>query len=310
VRVLVTGASGFVGGHLCSLLTTAGHEVSTVSREGAVDETIDVCDADALRDAVVARRPEEIFHLAAIAYVPEAEADTARAHRVNVDGTRNLLDAAAVVGAKVLFVSTGAVYGDGASSPPPFREESPLSPRGAYARTKADAELECITRGEHQQIVRVRPFNHTGPGQTASYVCSGFAKQIVEIESGIRAPVVEVGDLDAERDFCDVRDIVRAYALALDSGEPGAVYNVCSGVATRIGDILEMLAGIAAVKIEVRKDPTRLRDCEPSRLWGDNTKICTTLGWCPRISLRETLVDMLDWWRTCVGRGPRGRAGR
>jgi len=257
---------------------------------------------------VVSRRPEGIFHLAAIAYVPEAEADAARAHRVNVDGTRNVLKAAAAVGAKTLFVSTGAVYGDGAGSSPPFREDTPLSPQGAYARTKADAELECIARADRQSIVRVRPFNHTGPGQTESYVCSGFARQIAEIECGTRAPIVEVGDLEAERDFCDVRDIVRAYALALECGEAGAVYNVCAGVPTRIGDVLETLAAIAAVRVDVRQDPSRLRQCEPSRLWGDNTKISTTLGWRPEISLRQTLADMLEWWRGRVRTGPRNRA--
>jgi GDP-4-dehydro-6-deoxy-D-mannose reductase len=143
----------------------------------------------------------------------------------------------------------------------------------------------------------VRPFNHTGPGQLPSYVCSGFAKQIVEVELGLRAPVVEVGDLDAERDFCDVRDIVRAYALAMESGRPGDVYNVCSGVSTRIGDLLAALVDIASVKLDVVTDHGRLRDFEPSRLWGANDKISTTLGWRPQIPLRRTLTNMLTWWR-------------
>ena len=297
MRLLVTGASGFVGAHLCSWLARCGHEVTMLSRDGVVDEQIDICDADALHRAVAARRPEGIFHLAAIAYVPEAEGDAERAHRVNVDGTRNLLDAAANVGARVLFVSTGAVYGDGAGSTPPFHEDAPLRPLGVYARTKADAEAECIARSQRQAIVRVRPFNHTGPGQAPSYACSGFAKQIVEVELGVRAPIVEVGDLEAERDFCDVRDIVRAYALALESGEAGAVYNVCSGAPTRIGDILAALLDLASLKIEIRTDRKRLRDCEPSRLWGSNGRIATTLGWRPEITLRRTLADMLDWWR-------------
>jgi GDP-4-dehydro-6-deoxy-D-mannose reductase len=297
MRFLVTGASGFVGGHLCALLTRSGHEVATLSRDGVIDDPIDICDALEVRSAVAACRPEGIFHLAAIAYVPEAEGDAARAHRVNVDGTRNLLDAAAVVGARVLFVSSGAVYGDGADTALPFREDSPLAPLGVYARTKAEAEAECVARAEQQAIVRVRPFNHTGPGQAASYVCSGFAKQIVEIELGLRAPIVQVGDLDAERDFCDVRDIVRAYALALESGEAGAVYNVCSGVPTPIRDILATLVEIASVRVEVRQDRERLRDCEPSRLWGSNTKISAGLGWRPEILLRRTLTDMMGWWR-------------
>jgi GDP-4-dehydro-6-deoxy-D-mannose reductase len=297
MRLLVTGASGFVGGHLCNLLVKSGHEVATLARDGAVNDQIDICDAGVLRKAVVSRRPERIFHLAAIAYVPEAEGDAANAHRVNVDGTRNVLDAAAAAGARVLFVSSGAVYGNGSGSSPPFREDTPLAPQGAYARTKVEAEAQCLGLASRQPIVRVRPFNHTGPGQAEGYVCSTFAKQIVEIELGMRAPVVEVGDLDAERDFCDVRDLVRAYALALESGEAGAVYNVCSGVPTRIGDILDTLAEMASVKIEIRTDPERLRDREPSRLWGDPTKISTALGWRPEIRLRQTLGDMLGWWR-------------
>jgi GDP-4-dehydro-6-deoxy-D-mannose reductase len=303
VRLLVTGASGFVGGHLCDFLVQSGHEVATLSRDGVVDEPVDVCDFAAVRSSVAAHRPQGIIHLAGIAYVPEAEGDEDRAHRVNVDGTRNLLDAAADVGARVLFVSSGAVYGDGGGSSPPFCERSPLAPRGVYARTKADAEAECIARNGRQPIVRVRPFNHTGPGQTPSYVCSGFAKQIVEAELGLRDPVIEVGDLDAERDFCDVRDIVRAYARVLASGEAGDVYNVCSGTPTRIGSILTALTDIASVRVEVRTDARRLRDCEPSRLWGDNTKISTTLAWRPKIPLRTTLADMVAWWRERLGSG-------
>ena len=297
MRLLVTGASGFVGGHLCDLLLQSGHEVTTLSRDGVGDEQIDVCDFGAVRSALAAHRPEGVVHLAGIAYVPEAEGDADRAYRVNVDGTRNLLDAAAEVDARVLFVSSGAVYGDGGGSSPPFHEQSPLAPRGVYARTKADAEAECIARNARQPIVRVRPFNHTGPGQTPSYVCSGFAKQVVEAELGLRDPVIEVGDLDAERDFCDVRDIVRAYAHALVFGEAGDVYNVCSGVPTRIGSILTALTDMASVRVEVRTDARRMRDCEPSRLWGDNSKIAATLGWRPTIALRTTLADMVAWWR-------------
>lgn len=297
MRLLVTGASGFVGAHLCALLSRCGHSVTTLSRDGAVDDQVDVCDAEAVRCAVARHRPEGIFHLAAIANVPEAEEDTDRARRVNVEGTRHVLAAAGEVGARVLFVSSGAVYGDGAGAPPPFREDAPLAPRGTYAQTKVDAEAECVACAGHVEVVRVRPFNHTGPGQMPSYVCSGFAKQIVEAELGRCPPVLHVGDLDAERDFCDVRDIVRAYLLVLESGESGEVYNVCSGNPIRIGDMLELLKDIAGSDLEIRTDPTRLRDCDPSRLWGANDKIVSELGWRPEIPLRRTLTDMLTWWR-------------
>lgn len=306
MRLLVTGASGFVGGHLCNLLSRRGHEVVTLSRDGVVDEQIDICDAAALRRAVSARRPEGVFHLAAIAYVPDAEDDSERAHLVNVEGTRHVLDAAADVGARVVFVSSGAVYGDGDGSAPPFEETSPLAPRGIYASTKAAAESECMARASGQAIVRVRPFNHTGPGQSPGYVCSGFAKQIVEAERGLRPAVIDVGDLAAERDFSDVRDIVIAYLLALERGEAGDVYNVCSGVPTRIADILAMLMDLARVKVEARTDRGRLRGDEPSRLWGANEKITGSLGWRPEIPLKRTLADMLDWWRAHLPAGPGG----
>jgi GDP-4-dehydro-6-deoxy-D-mannose reductase len=310
MRLLVTGASGFVGAHLCELLSRSGCEVTTLSRDGVVDHQVDVCDAAAVHRAVRAHRPEGIFHLAAIAYVPDAEADSDRAHRVNVGGTRHVLDAAAEVGARVLFVSSGAVYGDGAGAAPPFREEAPLVPRGVYARTKVDAEAACLAYADRVPIVRIRPFNHTGPGQTPSYVCSGFAKQIVEAERGLREPVIDVGDLEAERDFCDVRDIVRAYALALHAGRAGDVYNVCSGVPTRIGDVLAALLDLARTKLVIRADRSRMRDCEPSRLWGSNEKIATHLGWRAEIPLRRTLADMLTWWRAQVPGGSGAGGGR
>ena len=297
MRVLVTGASGFVGSHLGELLRSRGHQVTTLSREGEVDHRVDVADKDEVVRAVRAAAPDGIVHLAAIAYVPDAERDSAGARAVNVDGTRNVLDAAHAVGARTVFASSGAVYGDGGEIKPPFVESVRLAPRGVYAETKAEAEEVCSSLRERQPVVRVRAFNHTGPGQSESYVCSGFAKQVVQGRLGLIPPVVAVGDLTAERDFCDVRDVVRAYLAALEYGAAGEVYNVCSGVPTRIGALLDQLIELAGARMEVRSDPARFRKAEVSRLWGDNTKIRHALGWSPEIPLRATLADMLAWWQ-------------
>jgi len=296
MRVLVTGASGFVGAHLGQLLRTRGHHVTTLSREGDVDHRVDVTEKDEVVRVVRAAAPDGIVHLAAVAFVPDAESDAAGARAVNVLGTRNVLDAANAVGARTVFAGSGAVYGDGVESKPPFVESARLAPRGVYAETKAEAEEECLKVRARQPVVRVRAFNHTGPGQPESYVCSGFSKQVVQGRLGLIPPVVAVGDLTAERDFSDVRDVVRAYLMALEYGAPGEVYNVCSGVPTRIRALLDQLIDLAGVHMEVRSDPERFRKAEVSRLWGNNAKIRAALGWSPEISLRVTLADMLDWW--------------
>lgn len=296
MRFLVTGASGFVGGHLIELLRAERHEIVSLSRDGDVDHRVDITNARAVREACEDGKIDGIFHLAAIAFVPDAARDAGLAEDVNVTGTSNVLDAAAAVGAKAVVVSSGAVYGDGEGVDPPFDERSPLRPRGVYAETKARAEAECEKRATTQSIIRVRAFNHTGPGQAKEYVCSGFAEQVVAIKMGLRPPVMYVGDLSAERDFCDVRDTVRAYLAAFDRGAPGDVYNVCSGTPRRIRSILDFLIDSAGIEVDVRVDEQRLRGDEVSRLWGSNEKAREELGWSPVLPWRRTLADLLAWW--------------
>jgi GDP-4-dehydro-6-deoxy-D-mannose reductase len=296
VRFLVTGASGFVGGHLCDLLRDEGHDLVTLSRDGDVDYSVDVTDAAGVTDVFRSSSPDGVFHLAAIAFVPDAARDAALAERVNVAGTCNVLDAARTRGVRVVVVSSGAVYGDGADSKPPFDESSPLSPRGVYAETKARAESECVQRHGRQPIVRVRAFNHTGPRQSEEYVCSGFAEQVAAVKLGLREPMIRVGDLSAERDFCDVRDTVRAYLAAFERGRAGDVYNVCSGVPRTIRSVLDRLIAAAGVAVEVHVDAGRLRSGEASRLWGCNAKAKGDLCWSPMRAWEQTLEDLLDWW--------------
>jgi len=306
MRVFVTGASGFAGTHLCSHLRALGHAVVTAASGGVVDFPLDVCDAAAVRAALGEARPEGVYHLAGLAYVPEAERNTDLVDAVNRGGTANVLDAAHDVGARTLVVSSGAVYGRVAESELPVREESPLRPVGAYAESKAAAEAECARRVGRQQIVVVRPFNHTGPGQAREYVCSDFAAQVAECELALRRPVVDVGDLRSERDFTDVRDVVRAYVAALERGKSGATYNVCSGRATSAAAILDTLRELARVDFRVRVRDERLRAGEVSRFCGDAGKIRAAAGWWPDIPLRTTLANLLDDWRSRLA-GP-GRA--
>jgi GDP-4-dehydro-6-deoxy-D-mannose reductase len=269
----------------------------TAASGGVVDFHVDVCDAGAVRSALHEARPEGVYHLAGLAYVPAAERDTDLVDAVNRGGTANVLDAAHEVGARTLVVSSGAVYGRVAEADLPVGEDAPLRPVGAYAESKAAAEAECARRVGRQHVVVVRPFNHTGPGQAREFVCSDFAAQVAECELGLRAAHVEVGDLRSERDFSDVRDVVRAYVAALEHGRSGAAYNVCSGRATSVAAILETLGALARVTFEVRVQGERLRAGEVTRFCGDAAKLRSAAGWSPSIALRTTLADLLDDWR-------------
>ncbi len=295
--VLVTGATGFVGPYLCAALRRRGCRVVTLARAGGADFTVDVRDRAAVAGVLRTVRPAVVFHLAAVAYAPEAEAAPELADAVNRQGTENVLDAAAAVGARTLFVSTGAVYGPRPVGAPPAEERCELRPRGAYAQSKAAAEAACLARAGRQSVTIVRPFNHTGPGQSPRYVCSDFARQIARCERGLTPPIVEVGNLSAERDFLDVRDVVEAYARLAGREESGEIYNVCSGRAVSVREILETLLARATVDIEVRVAEARLRQGEAERLVGSYAKLERATGWRPAIPLERTLADLLDFWR-------------
>jgi GDP-4-dehydro-6-deoxy-D-mannose reductase len=295
--MLVTGASGFAGTHLARRLRELGHDVVTAASSGDVAIRLDVRDRDAVHAAFVSAAPQGVFHLAGLAYVPIADAQAGDADAVNRGGTANVLDAAREVGARTLVVSSGAVYGRLGEGELPAREDTQLRPAGAYALSKAAAEEECRRRAARQEVVIVRPFNHTGPGQSREYVCSDFAAQIAECEAGKRPPRIEVGDLRSERDFSDVRDIVDAYVRAFESGEPGEVYNACSGHPTSAGRILDILVASSSVAVEVVVGRDRLRSGEVSRLYGSSAKLTRATGWRPARSLEQTLTELLADWR-------------
>ncbi len=297
---LVTGATGFAGPYLCRALREAGYAVATLARTGDADYRVDVLDRQAVLGSFRELKPRWVYHLAAFALPAAADAQAALVERVNCGGTENVLDAAAEVGARTLYVSSAMVYGARARADGPADEQSQLRPRGAYARSKAAAERLCAERSREQEIVVVRPFNHTGPGQAPDYVCSDFARQIALCESGRRPAVIEVGDLRAERDFSDVRDVVRGYLLALVAGRVGATYNVCSGRAVSIRSVLDTLLEMSRTEIEVRVARERLRKGEPDRLVGSYRLLERDTGWRPQIPLEKTLADVLDYWRSRV----------
>lgn len=300
--ILITGSRGFAGRHLAELCLADGESVCGLGRaEPDADNylRVDLLDASAVREAVAQLRPDRVFHLAAEASVARSWDAPATTISANVTSTLNLLEAVRLEapGAAVLVACSGEEYG------PPLRlpvdEDHPLSPRNPYAASKAMVDVLAGSYAEAHglRVVRTRAFNHTGPGQADDYVVSSFARQIAEAEAaGASAVKVVTGDLSVRRDFTDVRDVVRAYRLALEHGEPG-VYNVCSGRTVAVSDILTGLAEQSALELEQRVDDARLRENEVVEIAGSHRKLTGATGWRPEIELADTLRDVLAWWR-------------
>ena len=307
MRVLVTGAAGFVGAHLLRLLCAPGHEPHALilpgeklaPEFGAIPvRRASVVEFEALRGLFAAIRPDWIVHLAAISRPADCRAKPALAWEVNFLGTRNVFAAAAEASpeARVLFVGSAAEYGRPATGAP-ITEESPLEPADIYAATKVAGDLlgAEFAREKGLAVLRVRPFNHTGPGQDVGFVAPDFARQIARIEAGLQEPRMTVGNLDARRDFTDVRDVVRAYLLVLEQGVPGAVYNISSGRTVSARDILDGLLALSSAKPEVTSRPGA-----PDTLTGSSELLRTATGWKPEIPLSRTLSDLLSDWRERV----------
>jgi GDP-4-dehydro-6-deoxy-D-mannose reductase len=290
VRALVTGAGGFVGQHLVAHLQAAGDEVVPFAG-------VDVTDGASTREAIVAARPEAVYHLAAQASVGESWSAPAASFHVNADGTLHVLEAcrAADVG-RVLVVSSAEVYGTVGGDP--VQEDAPLRPVSPYAASKVAAEFLGLQAflGSGLGVVRVRSFNHTGPGQSDRFVVPAIAKRVVEAE---RAGIdhVVAGNLDPERDFTDVRDVVAAYRLAIVDGAPGEVYNVCSGSSVTVRELVEALLSHASTPLRVEVDPALVRAAEVPRLVGDHSRLAAATGWQPRRAIADTMGEMVAWWR-------------
>jgi len=307
---LVTGAAGFVGAWLVRHAQQLGWTIIGARKPDTPWPSLDVewVDVD-LRDRAEthallrATRPRYVVHLAAVAFPREAAQDPLEALRLNYGALDHLLGGIQLHApdARLLYVGTGEVYGPRPDTAPPSREDDPLAPPNLYAATKAAAEVRATLAAEREglDVVRVRPFNHSGPGRPPSYAESSFAQQIAQIERGEREPVLRVGNLDAVRDFSDVRDVVRAYTLLLERGEPGAVYNVCSGRGWSMRKVVDHLVSRSKTKPRVEVDPALYRPAPPegSRLVGDPARI-SALGWTPRYRFEETLDDLLADWRS------------
>jgi GDP-4-dehydro-6-deoxy-D-mannose reductase len=324
VRALITGYGGFAGGHLADhLLSLPGWMVwGTVLRPDALPEwhhpAVEALPADlrepaAVRRVLAAAQPEVIFHLAGQTFVPQAWQDPWDTFETNVRMQLNLLQALRDPSEhggrpiRMIAVTTNEVYGAVPVEAPPADERTPLAPVNPYAISKAaqDGLAGAYARALGLDVVRVRPFNHIGPRQDDRFVAANFARQLAEIEAGLRLPVLRVGDLSTERDFSDVRDIVRGYRLAAEHGRAGEVYNLGSGRARSVRELLESFLGLVDQPVGVETDPARLRPAEIPRMWCDAGKARRELGWAPRVPFEQSLADVLDDWRARVHRGRR-----
>ena len=298
-RALITGAAGFAGRHLARRLEGNGWETLRSDREGEGCVPCDFGvpgDIDALIDG--AEGITHVFHLAARTFVPESMSDPSGAFQVNLLGTVHLLARLSRLSAppRVVFIGSAEAYGPPLSLP--VAEDHPLAPQNPYAVSKAAADQYCayLSRVAKLEIIRVRPFNHSGAGQTPQFVLSSFARQVARIEAGKSEPVLQVGNLDARRDFSHVADVMAAYEMLALHGVPGEAYNVCSGEAVRVGDALELLLARSTAAIRVETDPARMRPVEVAEIRGSNDKLRHT-GWAPEKDFGDILDDLLDYWR-------------
>lgn len=315
MRALITGINGFVGGHLADYLLAQGtYELwglvrsperiptALAGRVGFV--TADLNDAEATTRALLTVRPALIFHLAGQPFVPESFRDPAGTLSTNTLGALHLFLTLIEyrLQARVLVVGTNEEYGAIRPDDLPIDEDTPLRPANPYGVSKAAQSLlaQQYVLSHQLDIVRVRPFTHIGPRQNERFVTAAFARQIARIELGLQPPIVQVGNLSARRDFTDVRDMVRAYVLTAEHGEAGAVYNIGSGQAVMIRELLDVLLAASTTPVEVRLNPELMRPIDIPLVVCNNRRVRERTGWAPRIPLQQTLHDILDHWRVTV----------
>ncbi|MCM2268565.1 MAG: GDP-mannose 4,6-dehydratase [Thermoanaerobaculia bacterium] len=314
-RVLITGITGFAGSHLADyvLAEHPGVEVFGTYRWRSPRENIehlggrirllesDLGDVTALRATLERARPDAIFHLAAQSFVPTSWNAPAETFHINVTGQIHLFEAIRALGLDpvVQLACSSEEYGLVHKDETPITEENPLRPLSPYAVSKVAQDFLGYQyfKSYGLRAIRTRGFNHEGPRRGEVFVMSNFAKQIAAIEAGEHEAVIRVGNLDSVRDFTDVRDMVRAYWLAAEKGEPGEVYNIASGQGITIREMLDRLLAMSRVAVRVETDPARLRPSDVEVLLGDASKFRAATGWAPRIPLEQTLADSLDYWR-------------
>lgn len=313
MTALVTGITGFVGSHLAEHLLARGDRVVGLSRSGKWPESVaylafkaklhavDIVDAAALKQTLKEIRPEATYHLSGQASVPASFASPDDTWRTNFIGSRTLLDAIceSCPETKLLIVSTGQVHGQPARSELPITEKTALRPINPYAVSKAAADLLALryVAERNLRIVIARPFNHIGPRQQDTYAIAHFAKQIAELEGQFGPRSMQVGRLDVERDFTDVRDVVRAYPLLIEKGEPGDCFNVASGVTRSLASLLQVLLSMSRSSIEVHQATDLLRSSDPDKIEVSCEKLKARTAWTPQVPIAQTLEDTLAEWR-------------
>jgi GDP-4-dehydro-6-deoxy-D-mannose reductase len=301
MKALITGGSGFVGKYLTRECTDAGDDVLSIDRSGA--NALDITDRAAVHDAFERIRPEVVYHLAALSHVGESWNDPTLVLRVNVEGTANVLDAARAASVRrVIVVGSAEEYGRVEEQDLPLNEDSPLRPSSPYGVSKIAASFLALQAhlAYGFDVVRVRAFSHTGPGQSARFLIPALAERIAKAErDGVDE--ILVGSLDPVRDLSDVRDVVRAYRLMATHGHSGAVYNVCSGTGVSVREIAERLVAAANRPLQLSVDQALVRPVEVPRLVGDASRLRSDTGWEPSYTLDETLDAVLDDARTRAG---------
>jgi len=315
-KSLITGITGFAGSHLAELLLKNNHEVYGTVRWRSKTENIehikkqlklieaDLLDAHSMQNLIRKTKPDYIFHLAAQSFVLSSWNAPAHTLNLNIIGQVNLFEAIREVGVNpvVQIACSSEEYGLVYPNEVPIKETNPLRPLSPYGVSKVAQDMlgwQCF-KSHGIKVIRTRAFNHTGPRRGEVFAESTFAKQIAEIEKGKKEPIIEVGNLKAKRDYTDVRDMVRAYLLSVEKGKPGEVYNICSGKAYPIKDILNLLLSMSKKKIKIKIDPQRLRPSDVEILLGDCSKFKRETGWKPKITFEKTLRDLLDYWREHV----------
>ncbi len=292
MKALITGAGGFVGPHLTDLLTSTGDEVVPLDLSNGPN----LLDGDGWKSALEQHSPEVVYHLAGWSDVGASWQNPTETFRVNALGTLSILEAAVAAKVeRVLIISSADLYGPVAPDDQPITETHPAVPHSPYGVSKQAAEALGLQyhRAHELGVVIVRPFNHLGAGQSPQFAAPAFAAQIAEAERR-GGGEVQHGDLSARRDLTDVRDVVRAYRLLAESGEPGQIYNICSGRAVSMQMMLDLLIASASVEIKTSIDPSRLRPVELPVLEGSHDKLTAATGWRPEIPLEQTLADVLD----------------
>ncbi len=314
-KILVTGASGFAGSHLIDhLIDSNTQNISgTYYSDKGIENLkkvkdkinlfkVDLTDENQTKDLIDKIKPDEIYHLAAFASAAGSFSSPAKTVINNISSQLNLLESLKennLTSTKVLIISSAEVYGDVKTKDLPINEDTKFNPTNPYAVSKLTQDFlgRQYFLADNLKIIVARPFNHIGPRQSPDFVASSFAKKIVEIEKGKREPTFPVGNLEAKRDFTDVRDTVRAYVLLMEKGKIGEAYNIGSGVSYKISDILDKMLSLSNIKVNIESDKTLFRPIDNPDLVCDYAKLKNLTGWEPKIKIENTLKDTLDYWR-------------